>query len=140
MSFQEQVTSPSGQVKTVVADSKDELDAAVKAVKNEKVPVTVDINLPVRKGHDLLVVEEDGVTQGLTDGRGAHNSPRNAIEDDGSLAGDPDVPFVVQRRGEGTVLATNENLQKVTGEGKTAPLTDKDVEKSDKATNPTAAK
>jgi hypothetical protein len=59
----------------------------------------VDINVPVKKGHDLLHVEEDAVVQGLVDGSGAHNSPRGAIRDDGSVEGQDEVPVVVQRRG-----------------------------------------
>lgn len=93
--FEETVTNKAGVEKRVVAGSEAELKDAVAAVKAERAPQTVDINVPVQKGHDLLTVEEDGVTQGLSDGRGAHNSPRDAVRDDGTVEGDPEVPVVV---------------------------------------------
>lgn len=93
--FEETVTTKAGTEKRIVAGSQEELDDAVKAAKSEKAPVTVDINVPVQKGHDLLTVDEDAVTQGLSDGRGAHNSPRDAVRDDGTLEGDPEVPVIV---------------------------------------------
>lgn len=75
------VTTPNGVEKRVVAASKADLDEAVKAAKNESVVVSPDINVPVQKGHDLLLVASDGVTVGLTDGSGVHNSPRDAVGD-----------------------------------------------------------
>jgi hypothetical protein len=122
MSFSQKVTTKGGVEKTVVADSQADLDDAVRAAEAERAPVTVDINVPVKKGHDLLHVEEDAVVQGLVDGSGAHNSPRGAIRDDGSVEGQDEVPVVVQRRGVNASQTGVENLQKVTGSGETAPL------------------
>lgn len=92
---EETVTSGAGVEKRVVASTEQELAEAVKAVKAETQPVGVDINVPVAKGHDLVNVDETSQTVGLSDGTGAHNSPRNAVRDDGSLEGDADVPVVV---------------------------------------------
>lgn len=89
------VTSGAGVEKRVVADNQADLDAAVQAVEAETQPVGVDINVPVKKGHDLVDVDETSQTVGLSDGTGAHNSPRDAVNDDGSLEGDPEVPVVV---------------------------------------------
>src|SRR3954467_5104503 len=86
--FEETVTSGAGVEKRVVASTQEELDQAVKAVKAETQPVGVDINVPVKKGHDLVNVDETSQTVGLSDGTGAHNSPRNAVRDDGSVEGD----------------------------------------------------
>lgn len=135
MSFTQKVTNKAGTEKTVVADDESDLKAAVEAVKNEKAPVTVDINVPVPKGRDLLVVEEDGITQGLSDGRGAHNSPRTAVRDDGTVEGDPDVPVVVQTRNVGTAQATTDSLQQLGKDGKLTDLSDADKEKAQKATS-----
>lgn len=44
--FSEQVTTKDGHVKNVVADSQEELDEAVKAVKNDSVPVSPDLTVP----------------------------------------------------------------------------------------------
>lgn len=132
MSLTKEVTMKTGTTKTVVADNKAELDEAVEAAKAERAPVTVDINVPVKKGHDLLHVEEDGVVQGLVDGSGAHNSPRGAIRDDGSVEGQDEVPVVVQRRNVNVSETGVENLQKVVGSGETAPL-DEDEKTSKKS-------
>lgn len=89
--FQEEVTNKDGTKKTVVAGSQKELDEAVKAAKNESAPVYPNINHPVQKGHDLFVVDED-VNKVLVNGEGAHNSPLDAIDEDGNERGDDDVP------------------------------------------------
>lgn len=133
--FEETVTTKAGTQKRVVAGSEEELRDAVEAVKNEREPRTVDINIPVRKGHDLLTVEEDGVTQGLADGTGAHNSPRDAVRDDGTIEGDPDVPVVVQRQNIGTAEATNDSLQKLGKDGELSDFTAEDAQKANDASN-----
>lgn len=90
--FEETVVSGAGVEKRVVASTKAELDAAVSAVKKETNPVAIDINVPVAKGHDLVDVDETGQTVGLRNGAGAHNSPLDAVNEDGSRNGDPSVP------------------------------------------------
>lgn len=92
--FEETVQTQDGHTKRVVASDKKELAEAVKAVKAEKVSTPFDINVPVRKGFDLLDVDEALVVE-PADGRGAHNSPRSAVRDDGTVEGDPEVPVVV---------------------------------------------
>lgn len=134
--FEETVTTKAGTQKRVVAGSEEELRDAVEAAKNERAPRTVDINVPVRKGHDLLTVEADGVTQGLADGTGAHNSPRDAVRDDGTVEGDPDVPVLVQRQNIGTTEATNDSLQKLGKDGELSDFTAEDAQKANDASNP----
>lgn len=53
-------------------------------------PTYPNINVPVKKGHDLVEVQPDFSVK-LVDGTGAHNSPRDAVRDDGSVEGNPDV-------------------------------------------------
>lgn len=89
--FSEEVTNKDGVKKNVVAGSQKELDEAVQAVKNESGPVYPNINHPVQKGHDLVRVDED-VNKVLVNGEGAHNSPLDAIDEDGKERGDPQVP------------------------------------------------
>lgn len=91
MSFTKTVTTKDGVEKNIVADSQEDLDAAVKAAKSETSPTYPNIDRPVKKGHDLVNVEEDGSVE-LVDGTGEHNSPREAVRDDGSPEGDTLVP------------------------------------------------
>jgi hypothetical protein len=107
--FTETVTTENGAEKKVVASSQAELDEAVKAAKAEKAPTFVDINVPLQKGHDLLRVEGDAVTQGATDGTGAHNSPNQAIKADGSVEGSE--PMLVN--------TADGNVEEVVGSGET---------------------
>lgn len=132
---EETVVTPNGTSKRVIAANKEDLAEAVSAAKNESVVVSPDINVPVKKGHDLLAVESDGVTVGLADGSGAHNSPRDAVRDDGSIEGDKDVPVVVQKRNSGTAQAANDGLQKLVSDGKLADFNEKDAEKAEKASD-----
>jgi hypothetical protein len=86
----EVVETKDGQRVTVMADSKEELAEAVKSKKNDAAPVYPNINHPVQKGHDLVATGPD-VSKVLVDGTGAHNSPENAIDDNGKETGDKDV-------------------------------------------------
>lgn len=140
MSYTKQVTTPSGVTKTVIADSESELNEAVEAVKQERNPVGIDINVPVRKGRDLPIIEEDGVVQGLADARGAHNSPRPALRDDGTVEGQPEVPVLVQKRNLNTSDTTAENLKKVESDGKLTDYTAEDApaEEATKASKKTS--
>lgn len=76
--FSEDVKNKDGNVKHVVAGSKEELAEAVKVAKGEQAPVYPNINHPVQKGHDLVAVDGD-VNKVLVDGTGAHNSPNDAV-------------------------------------------------------------
>lgn len=89
MSVQESYTDAQGNKRTVIADTQEELNEAVKAQKNEGAPVYPNINHPVAKGHDLLAFD-DKANVVLTDGTGAHNSPENAVNADGSENGNSD--------------------------------------------------
>jgi len=88
--FSKTFTTEDGQVKTVYADSEDALATAVDGVKAVKAPTYPNINVPLPKGKDLLQVNED-FSVDVADGTGAHNSPRDAVRDDGSLEGNPEV-------------------------------------------------
>jgi len=88
--FTDTFTDENGQEKTVIADSQENLDKAVADAKAVKPATYPNINVPVAKGHDLVEVDE-ALNVNLVDGTGAHNSPENAINDDGSQNGDPDV-------------------------------------------------
>lgn len=90
MSFSEEVTTKDGNKKMVHADSQEDLDAAVKQAKKDSAPVYPNINHPVAKGHDLVAVGPDA-SKVLVDGTGAHNSPQDAVNADGSENGDPSV-------------------------------------------------
>lgn len=76
--FSEDVTTKNGTTKHVVADTKEDLAAAVKVAKGEEAPVYPNINHPVQKGHDLVAVDGD-INKVLVDGTGAHNSPNDAV-------------------------------------------------------------
>ena len=86
----EKVTTKDGVETTVYASTKEELAEAVKQRKNDAAPVYPNINHPVQKGHDLVAVGAD-VSKVLVDGEGAHNSPYNAVDDNGKETGDPKV-------------------------------------------------
>lgn len=88
--FSEEVTRKDGSKTTVSAHSKEDLNEAVKNVKGMEAPTYPNINVPVAKGKDLLEVD-DALNVHLADGRGAHNSPNDAVREDGSLSGDPKV-------------------------------------------------
>jgi hypothetical protein len=88
--FSETFTDDRGQEKTVFASSEADLKEAVKNAKEVKPATYPNINVPVKKGHDLVEVDEALNTE-LVDGTGAHNSPRDAVRDDGSFEGDPEV-------------------------------------------------
>lgn len=90
MSFSEDVKLKNGGTKHVVADSEADLKEAVKLAGSEEAPVYPNINRPVQKGHDLVATGSD-LSKVLVDGEGAHNSPYNAIDDDGKETGDPKV-------------------------------------------------
>lgn len=92
--FNEEVTTADGRTKRVIASDKKEFEAAKKAAQAETLAPTFDINVPVKKGHDLLTINDD-LTVEAVDGTGAHNSPRDAVRDDGTVEGDPEVPVVV---------------------------------------------
>lgn len=85
-----EVTRKDGTTVRVYASDKDALDKAVKETESLETVTYPNINVPVAKGHDLLEVDESLNTK-LVDGTGAHNSPRDAVRDDGSLEGDPKV-------------------------------------------------
>lgn len=85
----EQVKRKDGTTVNVVA-SKEDMAAAKKAVSGESAPVYPNINHPVAKGHDLAATGADASTV-LVDGEGAHNSPLNAVNPDGSENGSKDV-------------------------------------------------
>lgn len=86
MSFNKTVKTEDGNEKNIVASSQEELDAAVKVAEGESAPTYPNINKPVQKGHDKVDVQDD-LSVDLKDGTGAHNSPRNAVKDDGSAEG-----------------------------------------------------
>jgi hypothetical protein len=88
--FQETFTDDKGVEHTVFADSQENLDKAVADKKDLKGATYPNINVPLPKGHDLIQVGED-LSVTTVDGTGAHNSPRDAVRDDGSLEGDPAV-------------------------------------------------
>src|SRR3954469_11615601 len=90
MSFSKTVDTKNGGKKNVIADSQKELDDAVKVAQNEESPKYPNINHPVQKGHDLVQIDED-MNKTLVNGEGAHNSPNNAINDNGKEEGDPRV-------------------------------------------------
>lgn len=114
--FSETFEDADGKQRTVVAQSQEELDAAVRALKSLQPPTYPNINAPVAKGHDLTEVADD-LSVKLVDGTGAHNSPENAVKDDGSLNGDPEV----------VAPGTDEAPEKVVDSGAPAgePLTGK---------------
>jgi len=88
--FSEEVTRKDGSKVTVSAKTEEELKQAVEGQKN-MVPATYpNINVPVAKGHDLIDVDE-ALNVNLVNGTGAHNSPNDAVKEDGSLEGDPKV-------------------------------------------------
>lgn len=87
---QENVKLKNGGTKLVIASDDADLKEAVKVARGEEAPVYPNINHPVQKGHDLVAVGPD-VSKVLVDGEGAHNSPYNAIDDNGKETGDPDV-------------------------------------------------
>jgi hypothetical protein len=87
---QKEVETKDGNKKLVVADSQADLDEAVKVAQKDAAPVYPNINHPVAKGHDLVAVGSD-VSKVLVDGTGAHNSPMDAVNADGSENGDPSV-------------------------------------------------
>jgi len=84
------VKDAQGNEHTIIAQSDEELDQAVKDFKAVKAPVYPNINVPVQKGHDLVEVDE-ALNKTLVNGEGAHNSPENAIDDNGQQTGDPNV-------------------------------------------------
>jgi hypothetical protein len=86
----EQVETKAGQTVTVYADTKEDLDEAVKVKKGDAAPVYPNINHPVQKGHDMVAVGSD-VSKVLVDGEGAHNSPYDAIDENGKERGDKNV-------------------------------------------------
>lgn len=88
--FSKEVTRDNGTQVTVTAQSEAELEAAVASAKSIKSATYPNINVPVEKGKDLIDVDE-ALNVNLVDGRGAHNSPNDAVNEDGSLAGDPAV-------------------------------------------------
>ena len=119
------VTDASGQTRRVVAEDDKALNEIAAQVEKQHVANYPDINVPVRKGHDLLAVDADANLV-LADGTGAHNSPRDAVRDDGSVEGDPNVPVVVPSREPAVAPAA----QKLTGDGKLSDLTASDKEKA----------
>lgn len=112
--FSEEVQTADGRTKRVVASDKKEFAEAKKAVQAETLAPAFDINVPVKKGHDLLTVDEAFNVEAV-DGTGAHNSPRDAVRDDGTVEGDPEVPVVV-----GTDVETNPVVLKNDGDVATA--------------------
>jgi hypothetical protein len=84
---QQVVETADGNRKVVIADNDADLKDAVKAAKSDAAPVYPNINHPVQKGHDLVAVGEDA-SKVLVDGTGAHNSPQNAIDDNGKVNGE----------------------------------------------------
>lgn len=91
MSFNKTVKTKDGTEKNVFADSQKDLDEAVKVAQGESAPTYPNIDVPVKKGHDLVEVQDD-LSVELVDGTGAHNSPRDAVRDDGSAEGDTKIP------------------------------------------------
>ena len=60
MSFSKVVDTKDGQKKTVVSDSQEDLNDAVKVAQATDVKNGIDINQPVEEGHDLVVIDENG--------------------------------------------------------------------------------
>lgn len=85
------VKTKDGVEKNIFANTQEELDEAVKVAKAETTPTYPNIDVPVKKGHDLVEVQDD-LSVELVDGTGAHNSPRDAVRDDGSPEGDTRIP------------------------------------------------
>lgn len=88
--FSEEVERKNGTKVTVSAKTEEELAAAVASMQSLEAATYPNINVPVEKGKDLVEVD-DALNVKLADGRGAHNSPNDAVNEDGSLAGDPKV-------------------------------------------------
>lgn len=88
--YSEEVERKDGSKVTVTAQNKEDLSKAVEAQKGMTPATYPNINVPVEKGKDLVEVDE-ALNVNLVDGRGAHNSPNDAVNEDGSLAGDPKV-------------------------------------------------
>lgn len=57
-----EVTDKKGQKRTVFADDEKSLADAVKAVEAQDTVKSIDINVPVEQGHDLVQNDEDGAT------------------------------------------------------------------------------
>jgi hypothetical protein len=120
--FSKVVKDQNGTEKTVIAQSEEELNDAAKAVESGQKPTYPNINVPVRKGHDLIETQED-LSSKLVDGTGAHNSPRDAVRDDGSIEGQDSEP----------VLGMDEPAEKKVGDpGNVRPATDKEAEANQK--------
>jgi len=90
MTVSKQVTRKNGTVTNVSASTQEELDDAVKTIENETAPVYPNINHPVQKGHDLVALDGE-LNKVLINGEGAHNSPYDAIDEDGNESGDPKI-------------------------------------------------
>lgn len=90
MSFSQTVDLKNGGKKNVVAASEEDLKEAVKQAGGEEAPKYPNINRPVQKGHDLVQIEDD-MSKTYVNGEGAHNSPNNAIDEDGKEEGDSRV-------------------------------------------------
>lgn len=114
------ITAQDGTKRRVVADNEADLNDAVKEVQDQKESATFDINVPVMKGHDLLNPVL-GTTEAALDGTGAHNSPRDAIRDDGSVEGSEPL-FVVRSQD-----VAQPQVSEVTGSQKTKDVSAEDV-------------
>ena len=90
MSFTKVVKNKDGNNVTVIGTDEKEFNEAVKSVQNDAAPVYPNINHPVQKGHDLVAVGSD-VSKVLVDGEGAHNSPNDAIDENGKESGDKNI-------------------------------------------------
>lgn len=90
---QETVTNKDGVEKRVFANDKKDLAEAVSELKGQTAPTYPNINVPVEKGKDLVDVSEN-MSVNLVDGRGAHNSPRDARNDNGDIEGEAEVPMI----------------------------------------------
>lgn len=124
--FTTTVTDKDGNQRQVVSDNKEDLQTGVDAVKSQSQAPVFDINVPVKKGFDLLDASSE---TGATDGTGVHNSPRDAVRDNGKMEGNDAIPFVVPSPGNPVTV----NLSKVVADGKVADLKAEDVAKADEA-------
>lgn len=114
------VTAKDGTQRRVIAPDEADLKDAVKSVEDYQDAPAFDINVPVMKGHDLLnpVLGSD---KPALDGTGAHNSPRDAIRDDGSVEGSEPL-FVVRSQD-----VAQPQMSEVTGSQETKDVSAEDV-------------
>lgn len=117
--FSQEVTDKDGNKRNVIGADEAEVKDTAKAVSNQTAATYPNINKPVKKGHDLIDVD-GALNVNLVDGTGAHNSPRDAIRDDGTVEGDPKVPLSSEDEPDRLKAGTGEPADSQ----KSAPKTD----------------